>query len=102
MSRFEPYKTIAALEVRPTSADGWNCLIDGHFLYAGLQKENEQNMLPGFTPRWRVTIYQSEAQGVQKFFKSEQDARATYGALVTSKIPSPRTLVDIWGFEWNF
>lgn len=102
------FSTLAALEVRPCSASDigeevystWDCLIDEHFVYVALQEAT--NMLPGYPVYWRVTIYQSKAQGVYKAFNNLEDAKATYKALVTSKIPAPRTLVDVWGFEWNF
>lgn len=101
---FDPYKTLASQECRPSTGacepGRWSPLIDGEFVCVGLQET--QNMLPGYPTRWRITIYQSEAQGVEKFFKSQDDARATYDALVSGPIPWPETLVNVWDFEWNF
>lgn len=110
MAFTNPYIDLASQNVRPTIAsdvgkgqyDVWDCLIDEQFVHVALQKENEKNMRKGYTAQWRITIYQSEAQGVEKFFNNEQDALATYNALVADKVPSPRTLVNVWDFEWNF
>jgi hypothetical protein len=98
------YKLLAEQDCRPSTGGcepaRWSPLIDGEFVYVGLQEVSPE--LPGYSTQWRVTLYQSEAQGVQRYFNNPDDARATYDALVSGPVPWPETLVNVWDFEWNF
>lgn len=99
MSHFEPYKDLAEKNCRPQDNENWAPLIDDKFIFVGLQES--QDMLPGYPVYWRITIYNSEAQGVDKNFKDKESAEETYNTLVAGSIPNRETLVNIWGFEWN-
>jgi hypothetical protein len=87
------------IEVTSGGPDPWRCLIDDKFVTVAIMREDPSKVSPGFAPRWRVSVYDAKVHGVEKFFASELDARATYEALTV--VPSMGTLVDVWGFEWN-
>lgn len=87
------------VEVTSGGPDSWRCLIDNQFVTVAIMQQDPSKMLPGFAPRWRVSVYDAKAHGVEKLFTSEQDARETYEALTVA--PSMGTLVDVWGFEWD-
>ncbi len=80
-------------------ADKWDCLIDDKYVFVGLQEIRTD--VSKYLPQWRVTVYQGEAQGVDKFFDNLHDAKVTFNAL-DKCVPTPRTLVDVWGFDWNW
>ena len=81
------------------AGNGWSCRIDGKYVHCTVQQGT--NYLPGFPTRWRVSVYQGEAQGADKLFDTETAARQAYSALLAHPCPNPDVLVSAYGFEYN-